>query len=746
MNRKWYKAEELAGLNGLPQTKRRILSKAAAEGWKSRKLPSRGRTGFTLEYHIDSLPPTARADLMARQACAGSAAQAGLAGVDLLLREEKARSEERDRARQAGLARYAQLPAEQQLVADARFALLGALSAFIEGASLKKGQGTRLFIRRLLAGDIPLEEAHREALSKCGNLRVSAPTIARWRKALDEGGLAALATNYQGRSGSRTLTGPMQQLCIAMLVEHFNTNPQFHHRAIAARFPGEEAPSLQAIRRFITTWIASHESYYLRLKNPDKWRSAAQFAVGDQAEGIERLNQRWEMDSTPADLLLSDGSRYNIIGCIDIYSRRLKLHLSPTSQSQAIAALIRKCLLDWGTPEEIKTDNGKDYVANYLEHVLFSLSIEHLYCTPFEPQQKPFIERALGTFSHDLVELMPGFIGHSVAERKDVEARRAFSDRMMNKDEEVELRLGPDELQAIMDKWTAGYHERTHSGLGEKRPNELVASWREPVRRIENERALDVLLAPLAGERTIGKKGIRVDHRYYAAPELAGHELEKVLVKLDPTDLSRVYVFTLENIFLAVAIDPTAPNVDRAEFASRVRNYQRQVIGEGTRELKKSARAQSVKGIGREILEEEAARIGNLERFPGPSVSHVATALEQSAEAVRARDLQDNPQHLEATAEEIAAADELLGQTEAARSAREEHARQEEARLLEVDFPAAPERPRDSRGKPLFVDDSDKYEWIYGRLLKGAPVDDDEREWMRRHELKTFGKVMTDER
>ncbi len=38
-------------------------------------------------------------------------------------------------------------------------------------------------------------------------------------------------------------------------------------------------------------------------------------------------------DSTPADVMLKDG-RHSIIGVIDLYSRRVKLHVSKTSQRE----------------------------------------------------------------------------------------------------------------------------------------------------------------------------------------------------------------------------------------------------------------------------------------------------------------------------------------------------------------------------------------------------------------------------
>jgi hypothetical protein len=735
MSQLWFASQELAGLPGLPASKRRILSKANREQWRHKKKPSRGRTGYTILYHISSLPEAARAQLIA-QSTPASTAQLGVAAA--LDHRAEARL-----ARENGIALYAQLPARQQAQADARFAVITARDHFIHHAKLPKTRGTIIFVQRIHDGQLKLDERHRAIFEKAGRLKISAASVKRWDGLFHTKGLAALASDYKGRRGSRSLTAAMQQLCIGVLVEHFNTNAEHHIRAISARHPGELLPSIHAVRRFINNWLEDNATLYQKLKNPDKFRSLYQFAIGDQSEGILRLNQRWEMDSTPADLLLADGGRYTIIGCIDIYSRRLKMHLSPTSKSLSVAALIRRCIIDWGVPEEIKTDNGADYVAHYLEHVLVSLEIGHPVCTPFEPQQKPFIERALGTFSHDLTELMPGYIGHSVADRKDIEARRSFADRMMKKGETCEMRMDAAQLQATLDKWCAIYHERQHSGLEGQRPNEIVQAWTHPVRAIQNHRALDVLLAPLAGYRTIGKKGIRVENRFYAGVELAGYEGARVLVKLDPLDLRRVFVFDLDNIFIGIALDPTAPEIDRAEFATRIRAHQTRVNNEGTKALRAAAKQMSVKEIGAEILDSEAAKLGNLARLPGASANHTAAALEQAADAVRAKDAQVSGSiPIEATEEEIAASDLILERA----GEREKEAQLIEAeqasKLLEIDFPQH-QRPTDAAGQPIFDSPADRYEWLLDRTINGAPLTGSEREWMQAHETKFFGKVMT---
>lgn len=57
------------------------------------------------------------------------------------------------------------------------------------------------------------------------------------------------------------------------------------------------------------------------------------------------------------------------------------------------------------------------------------------------------------TFQSGVVELLPGYIGHDVAGRKAINARRAFADRLGERDGAVEVRLNPDEFQDIADRW-----------------------------------------------------------------------------------------------------------------------------------------------------------------------------------------------------------------------------------------------------------------------------------------------------
>lgn len=94
--------------------------------------------------------------------------------------------------------------------------------------------------------------------------------------------------------------------------------------------------------------------------------------IGKADEYIVRLNQEWQTDSTIADIMLNDNKRYNIVGIIDVYSRRAVLHVSETSSSEAVLACLTKALNAFGKPESMRTDNGADFTSIRVKDTRYS--------------------------------------------------------------------------------------------------------------------------------------------------------------------------------------------------------------------------------------------------------------------------------------------------------------------------------------------------------------------------------------
>jgi transposase InsO family protein len=558
----------------------------------------------------------------------------------LKLREDLAARVE-EATRQKALSGFATLAEPRKRRAEARALIARMCDEFLATSGLPRRRGTELFATDYNTGRVAVPDWTRETVPS-----LCAGSIRNWQKALDREGLARLAGNHgRHRLGTGKIDGNPQlsEFCLGMLKTYPHTHATHLLEAMRARFGEGSLPTLRAVQRWLSGWKAKNGQLFTAVKNPDAWRNKYMAAGGDALK-VTRLNERWEMDSTPGDVLLSDGKRHTIVGCIDVFSRRLILHVSRSSSSAAVAATMRKALLAWGVPDdELKTDNGTDYVSRHITQLCLGLDIRHTLCAPFSPWQKPFIERALGTFSHDLLELMHGFIGHSVAERKDVEARRSFAQRLLRQGEEpLELRMSPEELQEFCDRWAEDvYARKPHSGLGNKSPWQVAAEWPHPVRRIEDERALDVLLLPAPGGeglRRVTKKGIRLDGAYYDHPLLGGLEGQDVLVRLDEADVGAIYVFGMDGPFVCRALCPEIAGVSRRDVAMGRKRRQQAVMAEGKKMLRDAARKANTKDIAQEILSSRRTEAARVQALPRAGESYATPALVEAGLAARATD------------------------------------------------------------------------------------------------------------
>lgn len=523
------------------------------------------------------------------------------------------------------------------------------------------------FCTAYVAGEVDIPEEHVRIISHKGKRSLTATSLLKWRDADREMGMWGLADHYVKNAGKTTLPALQQEFVIAMMFEFPHAKPGKVHKGLKARFAGAAVPAKDTVRRFMAHWKETHKSLYLKITDPDAWKSKYMVAFGSASADVLRLNQRWEADSTKSDVMCVDG-RFCIIGIIDVWSRRLKLLVSPTSKGAAIAALLRRCIIDWGVPEEFRTDNGSDYASQYISRIMNDLEVTHHLCEPFSPEQKPHIERVFGTFSRDLVELLPEYIGHSVADRKQIESRKSFAQRFGKRGEVVQIALTSAGLQEFCDRWTESvYHQNRHRSLGMS-PAAKARSWTEPVKRISNERILDVLLFPgVSGDgfRTVSKRGVEVTFFgakfLYVAGELGAVIGERVAPFPDPTNMGMAVIYDATGKFLCIGTDSRFSGISQAEIAARAKAIQKEATAEMMAEVKKVAKKVDAKRIAYEILkrqEEQAAKIAEL---PKGSEEHGTAAIEEGAAALAEIDRKTaEPTGTPITAEELRKSDELL--------------------------------------------------------------------------------------
>ena len=426
--------------------------------------------------------------------------------------------------------------------------------------------------------------------------------------------------------------------------------PQHAHRTLIARHGG--APSVSTVRRWLRDWRAEHDRALSAVLNPDRHRSHRKPAAGDAAAGIERLNQLWELDSTPADVICADGKRHAVVAAIDVWSRRVRVLVVPTSRATAIAALLRRCILEWGVPESVRTDEGADYVSRHFLGVIEDLELDHDPCPPYTPEAKPFVERVIKTLAHDLFAFLPGFSGHNVTDAQELRARKSFAAR---RGEDAAKSFGvalsaAAELQERCDAWCESvYGRRPHDGLAGLSPFARAASWAGPLKWIHDERALDALLAEPAGNgsHVVGKKGIKVDGGVYIAAELgaAGRRPRPGAARSRRSRahlrLPRARAGT--GRFICIAEDPVRTGIDRAEVAARAKASATRVdkaARQWARELQRKHRPETAMD---DVLRHADAEAQRIVALPRKGETHDPAALIEAGRAADAAEAADAP-------------------------------------------------------------------------------------------------------
>lgn len=618
-------AAEIAAENlpGLSVASRAVKRTADKSGWQSR--PRKGRGGG-IEYAVDSLPAEARAAYVGKH----------IDAVELPASLARAAAAEPEAAGVDATAASAR---------DARLALLVQADRLAETASIGHKRADRQLCDLYNTLQLDVAPWIRDEVR-----HLTPRTLARWRAASRAGHKSKLAVD---RAARRRGTGVLDRANGGMIRTHILAlvakQPQLtaHHirSLVADAFPrvtiGEREIALPPIRTFqaaLKGWKTAYRVEIEQIRNPDGFKSTMRFAARVK-NPASRLNELWQIDASPADVLLVDG-RYSIYVCLDVYSRRMIALVSKTARAAAVGLLIRKAILAWGVPEVIKTDNGSDFIAHATRRLFAGLGIEHETSAPFSPEQKGHVERAIGTMQRGLMRTLEGFIGHSVADRKVIESRKAFSARLGETPEDMfQVALSAAELQAKLDGWCADvYANAPHSGLGGQTPFAVAAFAAGRVKRIEDVRALDRLLAPVAGKdglRTITKTGLRIDGAHYIGGFL--NVGETVLVRMDAGDLGRAYVFSEDGeTYLGEALAPELAGIDPAQAIAAARAEQKRLIDAAMAEVKRETRRIKASGMADAIRRQALREAGKLVEFPKASEIHdtpqLAAAREIDAE------------------------------------------------------------------------------------------------------------------
>lgn len=725
--KQWCTAAELAALAlpDFPASERGVTLHARRENWDEHPSFARLRAGREggggLEYHFRLLPTLAQIAFAQRHMTVSATEAQGPA---------KTLS---DRAR---------------LERDARLAIVAAYHQFTRGLKLAKASHLQVFTDRYNQRLITVADWVREAVPD-----FSKRSLDRWMAESRKGRGDRLAYDpSQSRKGTGVLEtangGAVRAHMLALIAQQphlsadaVRTQCRFAFGdTITAVSKGVETsipmPPVRTFQHALKLLKERHRVELTKLTNPDLYRSTMAPSGVGMLRGVTEANQLWQIDASPMDALCTDG-RHSIYLCLDIATRREVILVSRTPRASAVGLLIRKAILAWGVPDVVKTDNGSDFVARQTQQLFASLGIEVELSQAYTPQQKGHVERAIGTFQRDFAPLLPGYVGHSVADRKAIESRKAFAARLGESEAETfGVSLSGRELQAHIDQWVELVQQnRPHQGLKGRTPAQAANACTRPMRPVD-ERALDLLLMPIAGGaglRTVTKFGIRIDHHHYMTPTiLPGTE---VLVRVDPADIGRAFAFARDGgQFLGVATCPELAGLE-ADWVARAKKLQAEAINEKVKPIKAEMKRLAK---GRPLIEKalEVARrdVPNVIPLPKRREEHSTPQIRAALDAMAEPDNATTPLDARAAAEQRRMIDEMSAaeQRDLHDSAEAVYARQ----LAKMEADRTAHLPKDEKVVPLRETPKERYRRAvhFARLLARNELETAEALWLGRYQ------------
>lgn len=660
--KEWLSAREIAAeaLPDMPATESGIIRKAKDDAWNDHPSFARKRAGRGggMEYHFRILPVLAQITYSQRH-------------FVVALPEPTAKPIAIDTSVSARAAKER----------DARLAIVNAYQRFTRGLQLGHATHVQVFTDKFNTGSISVEPWVREIVPN-----LSKRSLLRWKSAKRDGRTDKLAYDpAKARKGTGVLDtangGKVQAFMLALIAQqphlsahHVRTlcRSQFGDTLNAVSKGVETAIPMPPVRTFQHALKLLKEEKrveLIKLTNPDLYRSTMAPAGVGMLRHVTEPNQLWQIDASPVDALCVDG-RHAVYACIDIATRRTVWSLSKTPRAAAVALLIRKAVLAWGVPDQIKTDNGSDFVAQDTQRLFASLDIEAELSDAYSPEQKGHVERAIGTFQRDVGPLLPGFVGHSVADRKGIESRKSFAARLGETEAETfGVALTGPQLQKHVDEWAElVYQHRPHAGLKGQTPFAAALASAKPQRTVDI-RALDLLLMPIAGtngQRVVTKFGIRIDHYQYMTPTILPGTA--VFVRQDPNDMGKAYAFAQDGgEFLGEAVCPELAGIHPETFVRAGKEIRAELIDERTRQIKADMRAiANGPALIERALEVARRDVPNVIPLPKREEKHSTPQIAAAIEAMGEKLNPSQPLDPRAAAEHRRMIDELLAEDEAA--------------------------------------------------------------------------------
>lgn len=543
--RKWFTAQELAGLPGLPTTDRNVRLMAEREGWEGqRRLGSKA-----VEYSLAVLPAEAQAALLARLVSDEAPQAAPVEAQNIVLRDAISASRLTDDQRGVMTARVAiirEIERMSQMVSQQRAIMTlvglardGKLSPYLQG-------------RVLLAND---------RLSD--NRTLSERTLKRWLADFRKLGEVGLAPARRKADMGVPVWAPEFLRCYQR-----PTKPAVEraYAEFSEKYQGDR-PSIHQVRRFLDK---------LSPEARERGRYSPQ-----ELKAFKPFRRRTTKNMLPGDVYTADGHKFDaevinprtgkpfrpeITTTMDVATRRvLGVSVGESENSIDVMHSLRDAIERGGMFALFYVDNGSGFANDAVREVVDRLGGEMVHALPYNSQARGLIERAHQSIWVATAKQLVSYIGADMDKHAGTKVHRISRKQLR---EHGTTRLIPTltEFMALATVEIERYNNHPHRALGKicdpqtgrmrhMSPNEAWEAARdsgwEPM--LAPPELVSDLLRPQVVRRTLRGEISWDGNRYFlnALRDLHG---EDVRIAYDVHDASRIWVRTLEGELIGEAL------------------------------------------------------------------------------------------------------------------------------------------------------------------------------------------------
>jgi transposase InsO family protein len=253
---------------------------------------------------------------------------------------------------------------------------------------------------------------------------VSRQAVHRWLTWYDEQGLAGLADRSSRPLFSPTRTAPEVE---ALICDLRRTHPRWGARRVLFELQRMACPGPIPSRITVHRILVRHglvDEWPRRRRREDyrRWER-------------DRPMELWQMDIV-GGVRLADGSEAKVVTGLDDHSRFCVIAaVVSKATGRAVCAALVAAMRDYGLPEELLTDNGKQFTARFnagggevmLDRICRENGITHRLTKPRSPTTTGKVERFHLSLRRELLDEHPPFASLAEAQAAIDEFRQDYN-------------------------------------------------------------------------------------------------------------------------------------------------------------------------------------------------------------------------------------------------------------------------------------------------------------------------------